>query len=240
MAHQIAHLGEGEYDYIYDVIAWPDAPHSKISISLHDETPYQSPTGLRIIKSHAKGSQVPFNKEAKYIVVIRDPKDAFISGYHFLRPVMFGQVMPSVEAWLEFFLSEHAIQGVWHEFLASWWPLRHEPNVLFMTYEEIKQDSGAAIRKIAALMGVELTQDVFEKVKERSAFAYMKARDEKFYPPRLSPFGTPDGRLVRKGQTGNSGELLSKAQQKRIDDYCSNGLKELGCDFPYDELYRER
>lgn len=238
MAHQIAHLGEGEYDYIYDVIAWPDGPDPKISIPLDDETPYQSATGLRIIKSHAKANHVPFNKEAKYIVVIRDPKDAFVSGYHFSGPLIFGQMMPSVEAWLDIFLSEHAIQGIWHEFLASWWPLREQPNVLFMRYEQIKDDPDAAIRKIATLMGVELTQEVFDKIKERSSFAYMKSIDHKFYPPIISPLVQRGGTLMRKGQTGSAGELLSKAQQKRIDDYCSNALKELGCDFPYDELYR--
>jgi len=45
IALQIAHLGQADYDYVYDLVAWPEfLPGVSISLT---ETPPPSPTGLR-------------------------------------------------------------------------------------------------------------------------------------------------------------------------------------------------
>lgn len=45
IALQIAHLGQADYDYGYDLVAWPEfLPGVSISLT---ETPPPSPTGLR-------------------------------------------------------------------------------------------------------------------------------------------------------------------------------------------------
>ncbi|MEM7117228.1 MAG: sulfotransferase domain-containing protein, partial [Chloroflexota bacterium] len=162
---------------------------------------------------------------------------AFVSSYHFLEALFLGQTIPSVETWLDLFLSKYSAQGIWHEFVASWWALRHEPNVLFMTYESMKADAGQAIEKVAEVMGVELTAVQLTNIQHLSSFAHMKSIEEKFYPPIVSPLYQPGGTMIRKGQTGTASELLSPAQQQRIDDYCRAGLQALGSDFPYDEWY---
>jgi len=43
--------------------------------------------------------------------------------------------------------------------------------------------------------------------------------------------------MMRAGKSGGSGELLTPAQQRFIDDWCGAELVRLGCDFPYDETY---
>src|SRR5690606_21140219 len=72
--------GQADYDYIYDIVAWPDFLPG-ISIRLQ-EPPPPSPTGLRVIKIHVPAQSVPVNDAAKYITVIRDPKEVLISLYH--------------------------------------------------------------------------------------------------------------------------------------------------------------
>jgi len=47
----------------------------------------------------------------------------------------------------------------------------------------------------------------------------------------------PKGQMIRSGNKGESGELLSPKQQERIDAYCHAALQRLGCDFPYDRYY---
>jgi hypothetical protein len=46
-----------------------------------------------------------------------------------------------------------------------------------------------------------------------------------------------EAKMIRKGQSGASSELLTLEQQRRIDDYCRAELKRLGSDFPYDEMF---
>jgi hypothetical protein len=101
----------------------------------------------------------------------------------------------------------------------------------------MKDDLPGAIRKIAVLMGVALTPDEFERVLYFSSYKYMKTIDHKFLPGRISPFGLPTGHMMRSGNKGNSSELLTPQQQARINEHCRRSLQNLGCDFPYDNLY---
>jgi hypothetical protein len=109
--------------------------------------------------------------------------------------------------------------------------------VLFLTYEDMKDDLAGAVRKIAGLMGVALTADEFERVCYLSSYDYMKSIGDKFYPGRVSPFSLKKGEMIRSGKKGKSDELLSRDQQERIDAYCSKSLQLMGCDFDYKSIY---
>ena len=86
ICHQIAHKGRGEYAHIHDVIPWPDQMRPGFSIPLADGSPLaDSPTGLRVIKTHLDFDRVPYSPAARYVCVVRDPKDVVVSAYHFLR-----------------------------------------------------------------------------------------------------------------------------------------------------------
>jgi hypothetical protein len=53
IAHQFATRGAGEFDYIHDVIPWPDFSSQEFIAPLTDDSIRgASPTGLRIIKTH--------------------------------------------------------------------------------------------------------------------------------------------------------------------------------------------
>ena len=87
--------------------------------------------------------------------------------------------------------------------------------------------------RIAQFMGVTLTPDERAAVIERSTFDYMKKIGHKF-DPSGSPWSSGHGVMMRRGERGTSGELLSAADQRRIDDYWRAELQRLNCDFPYD------
>lgn len=94
-----------------------------------------------------------------------------------------------------------------------------------------------AVRTIAAFMGVELTEEELTAVCEKSSFAYMKGVNKKFVPPAISPWSSPDRLMIRRGASGGASELLSPEQQRFIDTQCKAGLKRLGSDFPFDEVW---
>jgi hypothetical protein len=237
IAHQIATRGRGEFNHIHDVIPWPDEVKRGYSIPLEDEAPLRaSPTGLRVIKTHMEWEYVPYTPEARYIWLLRDPKDVFVSSYHFIRDVLFGPLMPGVSDWLDFYLSSGFLMGTWTDHLQGYWRERHRSNILFLTFKEMKADLPGCVGRIADFMGVELSGDEFDLVCEKSSFGYMKRIDHKFYPGILSPWSSDTGRMLRRGRHGGSSELLALEQQQRIDAYCQDVLKRLQCDFPYDEF----
>jgi hypothetical protein len=238
MALQVAFRGQAEYDHIHDLIPWPDVPpRAHYAVPLDDEGPRRvSPTGRRIVKTHLALGAVPYSPVARYICVVRDPKDVFVSSYHFSRKTFLGPLMPRVADWLDAYLSPSTPIGSWAEHVASYWAVRDKPNVLFLTYESMRGDLPGTVDKIAAFMGVTLSADERAAVIERSTFDHMKKIGDKFDPP-MSPWGSSRGAMMRRGQRGGSSELLSAADQQRIDDYWRAELRRLNCDFPYDEAF---
>lgn len=144
--------------------------------------------------------------------------------------------MAPVDIWLKLFCSR-AFPFVWSVHLHGYWKNRGRPNLLILTFEEMKSDLEGAIRRIAKFMDVELTDAEFEKVREKSSFGYMKVIGHKFKPPALTPLASPHRELIRRGASGGSSELLSSDQQIRIDDFFRADLRALGSDFPYDDTW---
>lgn len=237
-ALQIAHRGEAEFGHIHELIPWIEMPEKRrMTVSASDDSVWQnSPTRLRIVKTHAAFDDLVYRPEAKYIWVVRDPKDAFVSGYHFIRNVMLGRLMPSPEQWLDLFLSPDTPGGSWAQHAAGGWANRYRDNVLFLTYEEMKANLPGAVRKMAALMHVDLTDRQFARVVEQSSFAHMKTIGHKFDPP-VWPWGKGEGAMIRRGERGSASEFLNEAQKRRIDNYWRAELQRLGSDLPYDETF---
>lgn len=235
---QITHRGRAEFDHIHNIVPWPDSFMPRYAVPLSDETAWKtSPTGLRVIKTHLKLDEVPFRPEARYVCVVRDPKDALVSGYHFIRDLSFGPMMPGVDNWIEFSFLPGFPFCMWGDHLYSYWQVRSRANVLFMTYEEMKRDLPGTVARIASFLKIDLSAEEQAEVVRKSSFGYMKQIQHKFDTGMITPWSKPEGRIMRRGESGGSNELLTPAQQKRIDDYWRAELERLGCDFPYDKAF---
>ena len=74
--------------------------------------------------------------------------------------------------WLE--RNGHPFWPFW-ENVASWWDIRHLPNVLLLHFADLKRDLPGAIRRIAAFLEIPLSEGLLETVVRHSSFDYMKA-----------------------------------------------------------------
>jgi hypothetical protein len=238
IALQIAHRGQAQFEHIHDMVPWIELPpRARIAVPVTDESVWQNcPTQLRVIKTHAGFEDIVYRPEARYIWVVRDPKDVFVSSYHFVKAMALGKLMPTPKQWLDLFLSPYTPTGSWARHLDGGWRNRHRDNVLFLTYEDMKADLPAAVTKIAALMEVALTPQEFAAVVEQSSYAHMKAIGHKFDTPGL-PWGKSKGSMVRRGERGSADEMLDEQQKRRVDDYWRAELQRLGSDFPYDQTF---
>lgn len=235
---QAIHRGAAQFEHVHDLVPWPDSPAPGYAVSLADEKAWKNcPTGLRVIKTHLEFPKVPYSPEAHYICMVRDPKDVCVSAYHFLRAEVLGPMMPSVENFVHYFLSPSFQFCPWAEYVDGYWRIRDRPNALFLTYEEVRKDLPAAVRRIAALLGVDLTEQEIDSVVRQSSFGHMKSIEHKFDTGMIVPWAKPQGAMIRRGSVCGSGELLTPALQQRIDNHCRSELKRLGCDFPYDEAF---
>jgi Sulfotransferase domain len=235
---EIVHHGAAKFEHVHDIVPWPDSPDPRYAVPLSDQATWKkSPEGLRVIKTHRLLADIPFSPEARYVCVVRDPKDVCVSAYHFIRASVMGPMTPAVPMFVEYFLSPAFSFYPWAAFLDGYWRIRNCENVLFMTYEEMKADLRGTVRKIAGFLKVELSEAEMDAVVRHASFDHMKEIEHKFETGMLVPWATPHGAMVRRGQRGGSAELLTPALQQKIDDHFRAELKGLGCDFPYDEAF---
>lgn len=242
IAQQTAYYGAAEFNHIHDLVPWPDVPFPEIRARLNDTTIAQrSPSGLRIIKTHYEHEYIPFNNHAKYITVIRDPKEVIVSSYYFGR-ILFDPlgVRYDLNEWLAAAMEpENFLFGDWAVHTAGWWAMRNLPNVLVITYRDLKRNMIKIINQVAELMEVNLTPDQIEIIIQRASFDWMKANESHFYAitlPQRTKKDLPP--MLRSGKSGKSSELLTYQQQVAIDQYFKKRLDLLKSDLPYSEMFQ--
>ena len=241
IAHQLIYHGQGEYAHLHDLVPWPDTTVmpfvKKYAIPIEEATHWErSPERKRVIKTHFNFDMLPDSDAARYIAVIRDPKDIFVSNYHFIRDGVYGPAMPSVDTWFDLFLSPRfPLGGSWAVNTAGYWAERHRPNVLVASFKQMKRDLRGTVVNVADFLDIRVPDAVIDEVCRRSTFEYMKAIDEKFHMGKMVAWRQP-GAMIRKGEEGSASELLSPERQRQVDAYFMAELKQLGSDFPYREF----
>jgi hypothetical protein len=119
-------------------------------------------------------------------------------------------------------IDANGMLGAVFGFLAAWWPLRNEANVLFMHFSDMKKDHAGSVRKIAAFIGEEPTDDQWTKILEYTSFAWMKQHEDKFEARTAGKVPIPkSGAMIRQGAIG-------KAKADGMTDEISAHLREVG------------
>src|SRR5262249_39679579 len=116
----------------------------------------------------------------KYIYVARNGRDVAVSNYHLHRAYF-----PYEGTFAEFFdrfMRGDIRYGPWFEHVAGWWAHRNDPNVLFLTYEELTRDLEGCLKKSIALCGFDVPPGRFPAILERCRFAFMKKHEQQFDP----------------------------------------------------------
>ncbi len=165
---------------------------------------------------------------------IRDPKDALVSGFHFNATLLPGMAKMAMDAWVNMFIAGTSVYGSWSKHVASYWPWHSRKNVMFVYFEDLKQDLVGHVRHIAKFMGVTLTEKEIALVAQKSGFAYMKAIDEKFVPPFPIVGGLPAPTMIRSGKKGEYKAELSPEQYHKVDQAMQKQLDAASSDFPYE------
>jgi len=146
-----------------------------------------SPT-RRVLKTHAPAQLAPWTGTAdeatagiqagaRVIVVTRNPKDAAVSLFHHTKD---GKSFEFKGGWAEFlhklFLPGIVESGCYWEWTASWWKVHqaHEDRVMWISYEELKQDLPGSIAKVAKFCNIEATPGQIQTTVEASTFSSMK------------------------------------------------------------------
>lgn len=224
IVHQLLTGGDGAFDSIYQVVPWPEfveRPGQPVQEVV--DRIAKLPGERRAFKSHSAPPELPFvpagsGKDVKYIAVSRNPEEALVSFKVFLdmhtqqfydlwQVPRAAMTRPTFDAFYREVVNPRGMQGMFFGFLAAWWPLRHEPNVLMMHFADMKKDLHGSTRKVAAFLGIEPTPAQWAKIDTYASFDWMKQNEIKFEAIPFTPVPVLEaGAMVRKGKLGAAHE----------------------------------
>ncbi|MDX1383578.1 MAG: sulfotransferase domain-containing protein, partial [Thermoanaerobaculia bacterium] len=157
IVHGLRTRGDMDFDDISRVVPWIET-----STDLGLDLAAEQKAEPRAFKSHLSGDLVPAG--GRYIVSFRDPRDAMVSMFRFKEGWFWATGAFSIE---EFAHREYFVRGekrdYWHH-LRSWWKRRAEPEVLLLTFEDMKEDLPPIVERIARFIDIEPRPELVDRV----------------------------------------------------------------------------
>jgi aryl sulfotransferase len=220
MFHTLRTRGDTDFDDISRVVPWIEmSPMLGLDLNAAQRA---EPRGF---KSHLSYILVP--KGARYVVPLRDPKDAFISMYRFMEGWFLEPGAVPLEDFFEGWQRGGGPEGegYWSH-LMSWWEVRHRPDVLLFSYRKMVRDPASHIRRLAEFAEIPLDQELLDLTVERTSRDYMLAHKHCFDDRMMRDLsetmgGLPpgsDSAKVRPGCSGSHAAELPVAIAERMDE----------------------
>ncbi|XP_065289670.1 sulfotransferase ssu-1-like isoform X2 [Dermacentor albipictus] len=202
---------------------------------------WQSPLPVRLFSTHEPLTKDTMNPEAKYVYVARNPWDTCVSFYHMATSLsMFKFRDGTFEEFFDAFMRGDFGYGDYFDHVASGYALRNQPNVLFLTYEDLSKDTRGAALRLAYFLGdrygkrLEGDEDLLRTLLHRMTAEYMqdvlvldvqgvdpawKTRRTETTIPYKSAYGGDNRKyqLVRNGKPGDWKSYFSPEQLRRVE-----------------------
>jgi len=219
MFHCLRTRGDMDFDDISRVVPWIEmSPILGLDLNAAQKA---WPRGF---KSHLSYASLP--KGARYVVSLRDPKDAFVSMYRFMEGWMIEPGAIPMEDFFTAWAKGGGPEGenYWHHLL-GWWAMRGQPDVLLFSYSRMIRDRETHVRRLADFARIGLDQELLDLTVEQTSRAYMLAHKDRFDDRLMRELSERGGRLppgsdsakVRAGSSGNHEDEIPPSVADQID-----------------------
>ncbi|KAK2639584.1 hypothetical protein Ddye_027379 [Dipteronia dyeriana] len=204
----------------HELVPFIDKPAYYLKIN---QSPTTSTFGTHIPYSSLPHSIVDSN--CLIVYMCRNPLDQFISHWHFLLKIAQDRKMEPLSLEEAFESVSNGIQGFgpfWEHVLGYWKASLENPNkILFLTYEDVIENTLFYIKKLAEFLGcpfsdVEEKLGVIEEISKLCSFENMKDlevnKTGKLQPDR----GPKNSYYFRKGKVGDWTNYLTSAMSESL------------------------
>ncbi|XP_074397086.1 sulfotransferase 1B1 isoform X2 [Zonotrichia albicollis] len=178
----------------------------------------------RVVKTHLPTHILPksfWENRCKMVYVGRNAKDVAVSYYHF---DLMNKFLPNPGTWAEYlekFMAGRVAYGSWYDHVKGYWERRKDHPILYLFYEDLKEDLRREVAKVAQFLGQNLSDAALDTITRHTSFEAMRDNPATNYinipsdlmDQSVSPF-------MRKGTTGDWKNHFTVAQNERFEqDY---------------------
>nr|AAI42762.1 Sult2st2 protein [Danio rerio] len=229
-------VSEGDLTPVLTVPNWDRVPwleeHRAILLSLEQRA---SPRIFATHFHHQMMNPSYFKIKPRVLYVMRNPKDVFISSFHYYGMASFLVNPGTQDEFMEKFLDGNIMFGSWFDHVKGWLNAAEQEHILYISYEEMINDLRASVEKIATFLGKSLSSEVVEKIADHCVFKNMKQNKmsnlslvpEEFMDQKKSEF-------LGKGIAGDWKNHFSAAQEERFNAVYDDKMKDVKFKFPWD------
>ena len=164
-------------------------------------------------------------------MILRNPKDMLVSYYHFYQMnTLLGRYDRSWDEFFELFRHKKLAFGDWLDHVSGYWKnCSGLPNVLFVHYEEAKDNIHYALRRMCTFLMHNLDDTVLDQIADHVSIVNMKknssANFQKFEEQTV--FRKADI-FVRQGEVGGWRSYFNEEQSRYVDENYIKHIQEMG------------
>lgn len=229
IAHLLIHQGAQGEQRLTDAVPWLETlPHRPKGMSEFLKTL----PGRRLFTSHLPQPLMPrlHRTTAKVVYVARNPKDVAISTY--FHDQSKAGYEGSWEEHFQLFLQGGVAFGSYFDHVLPWWQTsQRNKNILFLKYEDMKNDHAGNVRRIASFLDVHANSELIDTVVALSSFQSMKASQNTNFD--WIPQKEDKPKHFRKGDIGDWRNHFSAAQSQQMDGLFMVRMKDSGLQFDF-------
>ncbi|XP_077989148.1 sulfotransferase 1E1-like [Glandiceps talaboti] len=190
----------------------------------------------RLIRTHVPYHMMPkqwFEKKPKTLYVARNPKDNAVSYWHFTKINHFFHTFEKFSDFFPKYIEGEVPYGSWFDHNLKWWEHRHDPNVMFVKFEDMKKDLKGAMIRISDFYGHPLPADKVDACVEHCTFDKMKKNPSTNYEKAVF-INHKKGTFHRKGEVGDWKNNFTVAQNEIFDELYQERMRGTGLVFDFE------
>jgi len=179
--YQLSSDGNMDIDHIAQKIPWFER---LIHYRIWQAQDFEAMSSPRIFKTHLPANEIP-RGAGKYIYMVRNGYDVAVSYFAFYCSHL--GFKGNFDQFFKLFMAGKLQFGSWFTHAAAWKaradssdPLKKSSQVLFLSFEELKNDFDGQLDRIVDFTGFSIPASRRSEIRQRCGFDFMKQHEIKF------------------------------------------------------------